>query len=1010
MFRQLLLLMASLGLAYQSAHGYMTAYLHNGETVTSNGSRTIEVDISSNWNFPDLIVDQDRWGVNCGNAAQISISGSACSIQNTWTDGWGCGERYVKVSGVFIPANAIGTCRIQYYADGDNAGTQTYVETFSVKVHENWIGAPANSLVGDTYSVEYSIRNRSGVDAFDINYISRTPNICRIESNGSVRNLWKGTCILDINAVSKNAAYASKTVTEQWDILPDADLDGITDADDNCPTVANKNQENFDKALEDAAGKANIGDACNDQFDKDEDEIQDDYDLCPLLALMDDNAAADGATNHPDVQAPFNVGDSCETNSDNDSWLDYEDNCPFVDNDDQLDTNGPNIDDGLPDGVGDACGSANEDGDNWYDHADNCPKIANNDQLDTDKDGVGEACEKDSDGDGVKDSIIGERDNCPSIQNPDQLDANNNLVGDVCEMTFVKPQSEGGNDTKDCLTWDKACATIQEGLNKAETAQVSQVFVQQGDYEQATTLQLKAGLRVIGGFEGYEVNATDARPVAFKTTIRASDSLSAPLIQAKNLAGDTTARLQGVTITGSKLNALVVENSKVSLVNTTFVGNSSDVGGAVMDLKLGANVELTNADISNNTASAGSAGINVADSQFRIANSTFEDNQGKAGAVINASGASVVSIDLSEIKNNNADGNGVLLTNGTQVELKLLNSTIEANSAKSGGALYINDAKSLSVGNVLFKNNIATDGAAGVIMLAGGSNAVDATITQSSFIGNKASKNGGAIAPGVGRSLLIENVTFANNKAGVDADGNANGFSSRGGAINVGGAATNITIRYSTFVGNAAEGSAKGGGAIAINNNLPGSVSMMANLLAGNTGANGANIFVDNVGGSKTITDMGYNYVGFNNVSGLSPANALNLAASSTVMQAADLTSIVATTPTNSGGDGYGSPLPMLPLKEDSEARNVIDDGNCATTVDQRGEARPDAAKCDIGAYEYTELSCIDDAQRRQAAGEGLVKYCAPGFEEIEFTIGQVHYYVLILLSLLGLGLAVRRK
>ena len=1010
MFRQFLLsflILPTFQVCANNYHAKLIVTLHDGTVKTNpSGSSSILVDQSSNKNFVTIRAKEDYVSpYDCGSYARLKTSGTACSVEDSWDTGSAKGcftDAEVTKSGLYIPATALGVCTVEYYASesgsGGSGNEKSFKEIFTIAIHEHWQGPPANTQEGDTYTISYAEKNKAGVDAYDIAYNSQTGAICRVEADGSVTNLADGECRVDIIATSRNAAYASKTVTKTWNIIPDTDLDGIKDSADNCPSVPNADQADYDKD--------GVGDKCNDALDEDGDEIADARDLCPKLHLIDDPlAATTDATygtflNHADAEAPFGAGDSCQTNSDGDSHLDYEDNCPTVDNEDQEDLDG--------NGVGDAC-EFNSDGDSHIDLFDNCPLVDNEDQADTDNDGIGEACEPDSDNDGVKDAVLGERDNCPYVANPDQEDDNRNGVGDVCEMTFVDPA--GVSAANDCLSWGEACSSIQKAIDVAVAEGLPQVFIKAGTYQPTSVIALAEGVKLIGGFAGDELAANEANPFNNVTTISAG-TYKGTLINVSGTAPLSyvdTAEIRGLTISGAEDSAVKINDATVNIVNVKFDGNSA-VNGAAINASGSpkAEIDLNGVTFTNNTSTNGAVYLNNAD--LSSVKTTYTGNQGTNGVAIFATGTSVVSLDKTDVIQNTATGNGVLASDSQHVELKVANSTLSENSAAFGGAIYLNDAKELTLRNMLITNNHASNGAGGAVMFAGTNNTVTALISQSSIMGNTATKNGGAIAPGVGSSLLIENVTFANNKAGVDADGSANGFSSRGGAINVGGAATTITIRYSTFVGNAAEGSAKGGGAIAMNNNLSGSVSMMANLLAGNTGANGANIFVDNVGGSKTINDLGYNYVGFNNVSGLSPANALNLAASSTVMQAADLTSIVATTPTNSGGDGYGSPLPMLPLKEDSEARNVIDDGNCATTVDQRGEARPDAAKCDIGAYEYTELSCIDDARRRQAAGEGLVKYCAPGFEEIEFTIGQVHYYVLILLSLLGLGLAVRRK
>jgi len=105
--------------------------------------------------------------------------------------------------------------------------------------------------------------------------------------------------------------------------------------------------------------------------------------------------------------------------ADGDGITDNQDNCPYVYNPDQADSDG--------DGVGDACEDedpyvSDSDADGVPDDQDNCPYVYNPDQADSDGDGLGDAC-----------------DNCPSVYNPGQEDADGDGVGDACEEPANRP-------------------------------------------------------------------------------------------------------------------------------------------------------------------------------------------------------------------------------------------------------------------------------------------------------------------------------------------------------------------------------------------------------------------------------------------------------------------------------------------------------------------------------------------------------------------------------------------
>ncbi len=181
--------------------------------------------------------------------------------------------------------------------------------------------------------------------------------------------------------------------------------------------------------------------------DYDEDFWEDDFDNCPYIFNQDQldtdgDGFGDLCDNCPRVADRFFLdsdgdgeGDVCDVDADNDGVPNLEDTCPLIANPKMMLDNVLAQKDTDGDGMGDAC-DTDDDGDDKLDFDDNCPLVFNPLQKNTDPNAFGDACDEDADKDNIKDS----KDNCRTVANPDQLDSDDDTIGDACDADLDNDQ------------------------------------------------------------------------------------------------------------------------------------------------------------------------------------------------------------------------------------------------------------------------------------------------------------------------------------------------------------------------------------------------------------------------------------------------------------------------------------------------------------------------------------------------------------------------------------------
>jgi Peptidase family C25/Right handed beta helix region len=289
-----------------------------------------------------------------------------------------------------------------------------------------------------------------------------------------------------------------------------------------------------------------------------------------------------------------------------------------------------------------------------------------------------------------------------------------------------------------------------------------------------------------------------------------------------------------------------------------------------------------------------------------------------------------------------------------------------------GGAIDSNN-DTVTLSNCVFDHNFATfDG--GAVRNNGG----NMTVTGCTFSNNTSAEpsgQGGGLKQN-GASMTVTNTTFINNSA--DA----------GGGFHIGTGTTNTTLTNCTFYGNTAtfggavEARASGtfqnctftrnvSSAVGGINVIVQPTTLINTIVSGNLDPNGNPSDIEK-GGSGTVNTAG----SFNNLIGTAGSTGLTNGTNGNQVGILDPKVVP---PAN-----YGGPVPTVPIRPSSPARNAGRNTGAPAT-DARGFNRPQATTVDIGAFEIQTNSLVTNTLDSGAGSMRNVIAAVPAFEIVQF-------------------------
>lgn len=162
-----------------------------------------------------------------------------------------------SVSGKAVTILSAGSCTVAANAAADAnyliaaQATQTIVINQAPQIIV--FNQPAPVALGVT---TFTVTATGGASGNPIVFSSSTPSICTATSNGMVTLLAVGACTINADQTGNANYLAAAPVSRSFAVLVDTDSDGIADINDNCPSIPNTQQLDYNNN--------GVGDACGD--------------------------------------------------------------------------------------------------------------------------------------------------------------------------------------------------------------------------------------------------------------------------------------------------------------------------------------------------------------------------------------------------------------------------------------------------------------------------------------------------------------------------------------------------------------------------------------------------------------------------------------------------------------------------------------------------------------------------------------------------------------------------